>query len=387
MSYRIDLLHPREMDEADARTWSALQGDVEVFSNPLLSPQFTRAAGAVRDDARVAIWRQGAAAVGFLPFHLRPGAFARPIGAPFSDVQGLVSAAGAAVHGGDLLRAAGVRALKIGGLIDPFDALAAGPQSHALSHRIVLNGDADSYLHQVRAQSRNGAKNFRRYSQRLMQDFGALRLSAPDADPRALHRLLGWKSAQLRSTGLHDFLAVDWIKALLHRLFNTRQGGFEGLMLNLYAGDRHVAGQFGVRLHGHFHPWIGAMDPTLRAYSPGVVFQWQAVQSMPALGLNIYELGAGEDHWKRMFSLDALPVRTGLAIASGPVGRVVDAQARMVDWPSHRLQTLGRFRRRLDHIAASELTFAGRARGVISALANYDKRNAARPIGSAGDKS
>ena len=89
MPFRIDLLHPREMDEADSRAWSALQGAVEAFSNPLLSPQFARAVGALREDARVAIWREGGKAVGFLPFHRRPSAFARPIGAPFSDLQGV----------------------------------------------------------------------------------------------------------------------------------------------------------------------------------------------------------------------------------------------------------------------------------------------------------
>jgi len=386
MTPRIDLLHPREMDEADARAWSALQGGVEAFSNPLLSPQFARAVGAVRDDARVAIWRDGGQAAGFLPFHRRPGAFARPIGAPFSDLQALVGAPDAAIRGGDLFQAAGLRALKVNGLIDPFGVLTAGSQSEALSHRIVLNGGADAYLRQVRAQSRNGAKNFKRYSERLVQNIGDLRLSAPDADPRALERLLGWKSAQLRSTGLHDFLAVNWIKSLLNHLFETHQQGFEGLMMNLYAGDRHVAGQFGVRLGGHFHPWIGAMDPALRAYSPGVVFQWQAVQAMPSVNLKIYELGVGEDHWKRMFSLAALPVRTGLVTASGPAGRANAARARICEWPPGRMQTISRLRRRLDHIAAAELTLAGRARGVISALANYEKRNAARHAGAAGDK-
>ena len=33
------------------------------------------------------------------------------------------------------------------------------------------------------------------------------------------------------------------------------------------------------------------MDPELRAYSPGVIFQWRAVEAMPALGLDTYELG------------------------------------------------------------------------------------------------
>ncbi len=386
MTIRVDLLHPRELDEDDARAWSALQRQVGAFSSPLLGPHFSRAVGVVREDARVAIWREQGKALAFLPFHNRPSGFARPIGAPFSDLQGLVSAPDADIDGGDLLQAAGLRALKVNGLIDPFGALVSGPQTETYSRRIVLNGDAKSYLQQVRAQSRNGAKNFKRYSQRLNQDFGALRMSAPDMDRAAMERLFAWKSAQLRSTGLHDVLAVDWIKTLMRRLFEIRRHGFEGLMMSLYAGDRHVAGQFGVRLNGHFHPWIGAMDPELRPYSPGVVFQWHAIAAMPALDLDIFELGVGGEHWKRMFSLESLSVRTGLATASGPAGRATATQERLYDWPAHRVEPLGRFRRRLDHIAATELTLAGRARGVISALANYEKRNAARHAGPAGDK-
>lgn len=386
MTIRVDLLHPRELDDDDAQAWGALQSQVSVFSSPLLGPHFARAVGAVREDARVAIWRENGKALGFLPFHRRPSAFARPIGAPFSDLQGLVSAADDDIDGGDMLQAAGLRALKVNGLIDPFGVLASGPQTEAYSRRIVLNGDVGTYLQRVRAQSRNGAKNLKRYSQRLHQDFGALRLSAPDTRRAALERLFAWKSAQLRSTGMHDFLAVDWIQTLLHRLYETRRHGFEGLMMSLYAGDRHVAGQFGVRLNGHFHPWIGAMDPELRPYSPGVVFQWHAIEAMPALDLDIFELGVGGEHWKRMFSLESLSVRTGLATASGPAGRATATQERLYDWPAHRVEPLSRFRRRLDHIAATELTLAGRARGVISALANYEKRNAARLTGPAGDK-
>jgi CelD/BcsL family acetyltransferase involved in cellulose biosynthesis len=384
MSHRIDLLHPRDLDPVDAGAWSELQGTDQAFSSPLLGPQFARAVGAVREDARLAIWREDGKPSGFMAFHRRPSAFARPIGAPFSDLHGLVSAPGAAIGGGALLRAAGLRALKINGLVDPFGLLSSDTQGEARSHRIVLAGDAETYLQRVRAQSRNGTKNFKRYSERLIHDLGELRLSAPDNDRSSLERLFAWKSAQLRASGLHDFLAVDWIGALMNRLFETRQNGFEGLMLNLYAGQRHVAGQFGVRLGRHFHPWIGAMDPQLRPYSPGVIFQWQAIKAMPRLDLTTYELGVGGDHWKRLFSLESLPVRTGLITASSSAGRASDACGRLYDWPAQKLQAVDRFRRRLDHIAATELTLAGRTRGVINALANYDRRNAARHAGAAG---
>ena len=111
MVHRFDILHPSELDEADARAWRAFQTATPVFSNPLLSPQFAQAVGLVREDARIAICRSGAgSAQGFLAYHKRPSAFARPIGAPLSDLQALVSAPQAAVDASALFGAAGVRA-------------------------------------------------------------------------------------------------------------------------------------------------------------------------------------------------------------------------------------------------------------------------------------
>lgn len=374
----FDLLHPSELASRDVQDWNALQTANPAFSNPLLSPQFAQAVGALRSDARVAIWRQDGTSAGFFAFHRRPSAFARPIGAPFSDLQGPVSRADASLGRGEILGAAGIRALKVNGLVDPYGLMSAGLQGESVSRRIVLDGDAGQYLDALRAHSRNGAKNFRRYSQRLEQDLGALSFKGPDRDRASLDRLFAWKSRQLRDSGLHDYFAVDWIGRLLHRLFDAREGGFEGMMLNLYAGDRHVAGQFGVRLNGHFHPWIGAMDPGLKAYSPGSLFQWMAVQAMPDLGLTTYELGEGEGQWKKQFALQSLTVRTGMATACTPTSLIGAARERLYGWQTQQSGGLGRIQRRLDQIAATELTLAGRTRGVISALSNFEKRNAVR---------
>jgi CelD/BcsL family acetyltransferase involved in cellulose biosynthesis len=374
---RVDLLHPRELDEDDARAWSALQLATPAFSNPLLGPRFAQAVGAVREDARVAIFRVSGRPAGFLPFHKRPSAFARPIGAPFCDVQALVCEPGLALDGAQALSAAGVRALRVNGLIDPYGLMRQDSMVTTASRRIVLPADADK----TSGPSRNGAKNFRRYSQRLIHDHGALRLVAPERRRGALEQLLAWKSAQLKQSGLHDVLAPDWTRRLMRRLFNTRQDGFEGLMMGLYAGGRLVAGQFGVRLHGHYHPWIAAMDPALKAYSPGNLFQWLAIEAMPRLKLSIYELGVDGDHWKQAYAHDTLPVSVGLAVAAGAAGRMAATGERLYAWPAQRVATLGRLQRRLDHIAASELTLSGRTLGVIEALARYDRRINARQAG------
>ena len=288
-----DLLHPSDLDPPDAAAWRALQAGSPAFASPLLGPAFARAVGEVRQDARVAVWRQDGRAVGFLPHHRRPNGFARPIGGPFSDYQALVSAPEFELSGGEALREAGLRALRVGGLIDPEGLFAGSEADETPAYRIRLDANPEAGLERLRRASRNGAKNHKRYARKLERDAGPLRLAGPDTDQAAFDRLLAWKSAQLKGTGLHDFLEVPWMRQLLQRLFEAREGEFQGMLLSLYAGEVQVAGQFGVRLGGWFHPWIAAIHPDYSAYSPGHVFLWEAVAAMPSLGLSTFDLGPG----------------------------------------------------------------------------------------------
>src|SRR5580698_7435112 len=87
-----ELVHPSDLTADDVAAWRALQAAELTLANPLLGVEFAQAVGAVRADARVAIFRRGGRTIGYLAHHRRPGGFARPIGAPFCDYHGLVSA-------------------------------------------------------------------------------------------------------------------------------------------------------------------------------------------------------------------------------------------------------------------------------------------------------
>jgi hypothetical protein len=202
---------------------------------------------------------------------------------------------------------------------------------------------------------------------------------------------LAWKRLQLARTGLHDFLRPAWVGALMQLLFQTSGAatdrGFGGLTINLYAGDHHVAGHFGVRLGGWYHPWIGATAPELEAYGAGFVHQWKAVEAMGSLGLHTYDLGSGSDHWKRMFTADAVEVATGLITAPTLGGRLARAGDRL--WttpPLDRIGVTGRLRNRLDQIAAIETAWSGRAQGVLAMAAALERRAASRrsEVGDSG---
>ncbi len=380
----VEVVHPCRLAAADLDAWRAMQVQTPALASPLLGPGFVCAVGEVRADARVAVWRQGGRPRAFLAHHRRPGGFGRPIGAPFSDYHALVSEPGFELEGAQALADAQLSALRLCGLVDPFGRFASAVRTRDPAYRIVLEGSGRDYLDRLAGESANRAKNHRRYLRKLERDLGPVRLEPRDLDQAAFERLLAWKRAQLERGGLHDFLRPDWTRALLQRLFDTREGDFQGLMINLYAGDRLLAGHFGVRQGDWHHPWIGAMDPELEAYGPGFVHQWAAIEAMPALGLRTYDLGAGSGHWKRMFTTTALEVGCGLATASGLGGRLAGASEQVWDVSAIGRTTVGRrMRNRLDQIATMELTLGGRLRGVVDAVAGLERRAASRPAAAA----
>ena len=88
-------VHPADLTADEIAAWKALVAAEPAFGNPLLGPDFARAVGVGRSDARVTVYRDGDRVVGFLPHHRRPGGLARPLGAPLSDYHGLIAGADA----------------------------------------------------------------------------------------------------------------------------------------------------------------------------------------------------------------------------------------------------------------------------------------------------
>ncbi|HEY5411004.1 MAG TPA: GNAT family N-acetyltransferase [Caulobacteraceae bacterium] len=369
---KVQVAHPSELTPTDLDAWSRLQADAPEFGSPLLGPGFARAVGDIRRDARVAIWREGGQAIGFLGFHRTLGGFARPIGAPFSDYQALVSAPGFPAPA-EALKAAGVQGVRLTGLVDPHRVFPE-PLETVLAHQIDLSAGAEAYFAELWAGSRNRWRNYKRYSRRLERQIGPLRVAAPDCSAAMFDTLLAWKQRQLAATGLHDFTTSPWVREMLERLFQTREESFGGLMISLYAGDRPVAAHFGVRQGNWFHPWIGAYDPELAGFSPGVVHQLMAAEAAAGLGVQTYDLGPRADRSKTMFANRAVPVRVGLAASGSLTAQLAAGSERLLDRPLAGFGLLGRMRNRWDHIAAVEQTAGGRIAGVWRAAAALNRR-------------
>jgi CelD/BcsL family acetyltransferase involved in cellulose biosynthesis len=367
--------HPSDLSAAELAAWRALAAAHPAFASPLLGPDFALEVGRVRDDARVAVWRRDHQPVGFLPYHSRPGGLARPIGSPFSDYHALVGAADAGLKGPEALALAGLSAFRFSGLVDPHGVFAEAVAERSPGHVVQLDQPVDDYLEALRAASPKRFKNYRRLENKLDREVGALRLAAPDHSDEAFEALLGWKQAQLARTGLSDFLRPGWTRALMRNLFERRSGDTQGLLVMLYAGPHAVGGHFGIRQGGVYHPWIAATDPQFASFGTGITVLARAIAAMPDLGLKTYDLGPSHDHYKRHYAQTSIEVGEGLAAAASPAGRMAEGvESAWTLAGARRAGPVGKLRRRLDVIAATELTTAGRVRGFVEAVAAQGKR-------------
>ncbi|MDP2212895.1 GNAT family N-acetyltransferase [Phenylobacterium sp.] len=373
---QLQTLHPLDLADADVAAWREMTAGDAAFASPLLGPDFARAVGLVRPDARVAIWRREGTAVGFLPHHVKGAGLARPIGAPLSDYHALVSHG--ALDAQVALAVAGLGAFRFTGLIDPKNTFDSAVRAVRPAYVIRIEESAAAYLEALRAQSPKRFKNYRRLQSKVAREVGELSLCAPDNDLTAFEQLIAWKREQLARTGAHDFLAQDWTRRLMENLFRTIDGDFRGLMITLRIDGRLVAGHFGVRLGDVYHPWIASTDPEMGVFSVGQLFLLQAIAAMPALGLKVYDLGPGHDHYKAPYALEVRQIAEGTALAAGSIGwraRLGEGAWRMADASCGPI--IGRVRRRFETISDVELTMGGRLRGVASAVAAKARRNGA----------
>lgn len=375
-------LHPSLLSPEDLALWRSMAAAEPAFASPLLGPDFALAVGRVREDARVAVIRQGEATVGFLPHHRRPGRMARAIGSPLSDYHGIITHRAPGFTAEDVLRAADLGVFRFTGLVDPFGLFGELGEPQA-AFVIAPEGPVDDYLEAVRSASPKKIKNYRRLDHKLEREKGEVRLVAPDRSRDSFDQLITWKREQLERTGLHDFLRPAWTSGLLSDLFERQDGDFQGLMIGLYAGDDLVAGHFGVRLGGVYHPWIASTHPDYGAWSPGQLFFLRAIAAMPALGLTHYDLAPGHDHYKRAYALTQTVALNGSITAPGMGGLVASSVEGAWTLAGGRGSgVVARLRRRVDTIASVELTVAGRMRGLVDAVAGQSRRRVGASEGS-----
>ncbi len=370
-----DLIKAQSLTARDEALWREMTQATPAFASPLLSPDFTRAVADARPDTLVAVFRDGGKTVGFLPHHRRPGAFARPAGAPFADYSALITFPDTRLCGEAALRAAGLKAFQAIGLVDPHGVF--GPpeslQGGEVEEAYGIDLRFDETTNNV---NKKLSKNINRLRRHAAEAMGEVRVVTGDLDPSHFARALELKQAQVRDNGLHDFLGAPWVQAFLNNLFTADRNGLHGYLVTLMAGDTPMLFHYGVRLGDRAHPWVSSYDAAFAAYSPGQIFLQDCQPALKADGVSYYDLSTGQGHYKTAFCNTHFPVtHTRLYGAQAQFNaRLAKAAGRAQTAMGGAGQALARLNRRIDQIACLELDTVSRLKGVAYAFSHASKR-------------
>jgi CelD/BcsL family acetyltransferase involved in cellulose biosynthesis len=350
---KVEIVDPRRMPEEMRERWLGLQRQDPTADSPFLSPGFAAIAADVRPGVEVAVLSEGGEALAFLPFE-RHGAVGRPVGAWLSDRQGVVAAPGVRLDAAALLRAAGLLVYDFTAVHADQPAFRAHHASTAVSYAIDLGRGFDGYARARRAEGSEAVGQTEARARRLGRAHGPVRFAMHDPDPAVLERLIAWKRAQYRATGVLDALAFPWARDLLRRVHAARSEGFAGVLSTLSVGSSVVAAHLGMRTASTLHYWFPAYDRDFAPFSPGLVLLLRMCQA--EAGIRTIDLGKGDLVYQRRFASGTLPVAAGF-VSESPVAswsrrarhRLVSASAalpagRAAHWPRKLFNALDRIR-------------------------------------------
>jgi len=294
---RVNVVHPAELGLAEIESWHGMQQATSSLGHPFLSPEFSIAVGRHRPQSRVAILTDGPGIIGFFPFEKRRFGLGVPISGWLSACQGVIHAPGVHWNAGDLLRGCGLSAWKFDNLIADQAPFKACHAAIVPSPVIDLTEGFDAYYAKLRIRAGDMCRELERKTRKLGREVGETRLVCDSSDPEALRLLMAWKSEQYRRTNHVDRFERPWLAGLLEEFLGTQTDHLAGLLSVLYADDRPVAIQFGLRAGNLLIGWFAGYDVEFSKYSPGLMQIRLMAEELGTVGVGKLYMGKGASRY------------------------------------------------------------------------------------------
>lgn len=292
---KVRVVRPDELGADELRRWEEIQAADPAYASPVLSPQFTLAAGAALDNVFVGVLDDG-----FFPFQRMANGEAAPGRFRMADYEGVVACPEAEWSAADLLRGCGLSGWE-------FESLIVANRPFHPYHRetygspvLDLRGGFEAYKGSLRGRRRKQLASQRRA---LECDHGPLRFELHNPTRQAFEWWRLQKAAKYRRMGFPVAFEKPWVNAMLERIVGT--------LSLLWAGEQMVAGHFGMRSSTAWHYWFPAYDREFARYSPGSLLLLEMARAAPAVGIRYIDLGRGDEDYKTRFATARVPIARG----------------------------------------------------------------------------
>ena len=263
--FRHRVVEMGELTAAEMVRWLELRASNPALDSPYFHPQFAAAVAATRPGVRVILGEDARGVIAsFLPVQFDKRA-CRPAGSPAADFQGPICAPGVDFDIAAALRAAGASSYEFDHMRDGIPAVEPWILGRQQSPYLDVSGGMDGYLSRASRSGKDKVAEARRLTRKAERDHGSVHFVAESADAAVLDTVIALKRRQYAKTGARDYFSDLQHVRLLHRLLETRDADFGGMLSIIYAGPHVLAAHFGLRA-GRF--CIGGSRCTTRR-SPG----------------------------------------------------------------------------------------------------------------------
>lgn len=296
---RVSTVKPVEICADLAASWEKLRQADTVYRSPFFSPDFARAVGAVREDARIGVFERDGRCVGILPFQSLNRSTLAPIGGAYNDLHGILGDLGAPTCFASLVNELGGSSFRFHSIVD---------NASASVQRFVF-GTTEAFLANLRIHpesyvtflenTRETIYKQRKKSRKMVKDLGPIRLEYDCHDHQVLDKVIELKRTQYQRTYIFDLLSVPWAKRLLHTLLERREEKCRGILSVLYAGDRLIAGHYGMVEDQMLHYWFPVYDFQYHQYSPGTALFLEISREAEKAGIEKIDFGYGAQPYKQ----------------------------------------------------------------------------------------
>ena len=312
---KVSVCRPSELGAPEIASWHAFQAAANL-ENPFLSPEFARAVDEIFPTTRVAVVRDGADLVGFLPFTAGPMRTATGIGGMLANCQAYVSSAAAPWRIEEVLRAARIDLFEFHALVPTSRAPMPNTTRPVSALAIDLTAGFDEYVTTARRVGGHFFKEIERKRRRLEREHqDDVHFDFAGNDGSLVARLAGWKSAQYRRSGWPDLFSRPGVRELLELLAGSNDPAMSGCVSSLSVGEHVVALDLSLRSETVFAGWLSSYDTAMRSWSPGAVAMLRLIEAAAAAGLHTMDLATGDETYKQRLA------NTSIELAAGWVGR------------------------------------------------------------------
>lgn len=300
-----------DLDNAALDDWQRLREAAGGLGSSFHDPHWFVAVSRFWASSRVTLVHDGTALVAALPHDSVDGRTLRPPAYRLADHQGAAVHPAADLDARSVLRHLGAQRYVFDHASDDQPWLASSITSWASSPTIGLGTGFDGYLER-RAHAGSGLAAWERRRRSMIERrVGPIRFEPASSERDDLELLVRWKSAQYLRSGHTDLFGDAQVRALIdHLVFGDSQ--LDTPLSVLRGGDRTLAIQLGPRSATSWHWWLPAYDPAFSSMSAGTVLLLDMARHGADDGLELIDLGKGDEAYKRRLADSELRVGAGV---------------------------------------------------------------------------